>query len=56
MTEAQASQILLQQRATFVAHKDGLEWWRLPSGHWLAVKKAGAQTQVRQVEKNKCGC
>lgn len=56
MTEAQASQVLLQHRATFVTTKDGLEWWRLPSGDWLAVKKSGGQAVVRQVPKSACNC
>jgi len=57
MTEMQALVLVQQNKAVFIAKKDGIEWWRLPDRNWLAVRKDGrGSADVRQVPASACGC
>lgn len=56
-TEAQVRLYVVQQGATYVTTKHGVEWWRLPGGMWLAAKKSsGGRMEVKQLPSGSCGC
>lgn len=57
MTEAQVSMFFAQAQARYVTSKDGVEWWRLPSGEWLGKRALGnGYFDVRRFPANACGC
>ncbi|TAL42426.1 MAG: hypothetical protein EPN91_08585 [Salinibacterium sp.] len=57
MTEAQASQLCTTYGAEFRATKGNVDWWRLPDGTFLGVKKLGnGLAEVRRVSAEACGC
>lgn len=57
MTEAQVSVLLARLGASYVTTKNGVEWWRLPSGEWLGKRRlANGAFEVRRFPPNSCGC
>lgn len=57
MTEQQALQLCAQYGAVFRAMKSNIDWWKLPDGTFLGVKKLGGGiAEVRRVSAEACGC
>lgn len=57
MTEQQALQLCSQYGGVFRATKDNIDWWKLPDGTFLGVKKFGnGMCEVRRVSAESCGC
>jgi len=49
--------LLAQHGARYVTTKNGVDWWRLPSGEWLGKRALGnGYFEVRRFGANACGC
>jgi hypothetical protein len=56
-TKAQTDVFLAQQAATYVRTANGVEWWRLADGSWIARRALNAsQYELRRFPANSCGC
>ncbi len=56
-TTQQVQAYMQQTGATLVTRKDGVEWWKLPDGWWLGVRKFNnGMSEVRKLPPGSCGC
>lgn len=56
MTDGQASAWLVQNSATYVKTDARAQWWRLPSGEWVAKVGSGYNVELRRLPASSCNC
>jgi hypothetical protein len=56
-TQAQSDALLTQRGATFVADRQGVQWWKLPDGSWIARRATQpGYVELRSFPANACNC
>ncbi len=56
LTKQQSDAQLIQWGAAFVTNRDGIEWWRLPSGQWIARRETNGMYELRSFPASACNC